>query len=65
MTAPAISSPTGTETEDIDGPPSLRALTRYFLHLGTVGFGGPVVLVERMRRDLQEARRWFTRAEYI
>jgi chromate transporter len=37
---------------------------RYFLHLGTVGFGGPVVLVERMRRELQEARGWFTRQEF-
>ncbi|HKH93740.1 MAG TPA: chromate efflux transporter [Gemmatimonadaceae bacterium] len=43
---------------------SLRALTRYFLGLGTWGFGGPVVLVERMRRDLQERLGWFTAAEY-
>jgi len=27
---------------------TLRGLFRYFLWLGTVGFGGPVVLVERM-----------------
>ena len=43
---------------------TLRELFTYFLLLGTVGFGGPVVLVERMRRDLQEERRWFTTAEY-
>jgi chromate transporter len=43
---------------------SLRGLVLYFLGLGTWGFGGPVVLVERMRRDLQEAREWFTVAEY-
>ena len=43
---------------------NLRALVLYFLGLGTWGFGGPVVLVERMRRDLQEARGWFTVAEY-
>jgi len=43
---------------------SLHALVFYFLGLGTWGFGGPVVLVERMRRDLQEARGWFTREEY-
>ena len=42
----------------------LRDLFRYFLWLGTVGFGGPVVLVERMRRDLHEDRRWFSSAEY-
>src|SRR6476619_1572634 len=45
-------------------PATLRELFTYFLVLGTVGFGGPVVLVERMRRDLQEDRRWFTAAEY-
>jgi len=27
---------------------------RYFARFGAVGFGGPVVLVERMRHDLQE-----------
>ena len=44
--------------------PTLRRLVLYFLGLGTWGFGGPVVLVERMRRDLQEARGWFTEADY-
>jgi chromate transporter len=39
-------------------------ITRYFVRLGTVGFGGPVVLVERMRHDLQEARGWYSAAEY-
>lgn len=43
---------------------SVSALSRYFLRLGTVGFGGPVVLVERMRRDLQEERGWFTADKY-
>ena len=64
MTAPAISSASGAESGPAGARPSLRALARYFLYLGTVGFGGPVVLVERMRRDLQEARGWFTREEY-
>ncbi|MGZ3712679.1 MAG: chromate transporter [Bdellovibrionota bacterium] len=36
----------------------------YFLKLGTVGFGGPVVLCEHMRRDLVEKRGWITPAEY-
>jgi chromate transporter len=43
---------------------TLRALLAYFLGLGTWGFGGPAVLVERMRRDLQEERGWFTADEY-
>jgi chromate transporter len=45
-------------------PVTLGALVRYFLYLGTFVFGGPVVLVERMRRDLQESRGWFTEREY-
>ena len=46
------------------GDVSLGALVRYFAWLGTVGFGGPVILVERMRRDLQEERGWYTHAEF-
>lgn len=39
-------------------------MAAYFLRLGTVGFGGPVVLIEHMRRDLHERRRWYTETEY-
>jgi len=44
-------------------PPG-AALVRYFLQLGTLGFGGPVALVGAMRRDLVETRGWLTDAEY-
>lgn len=44
--------------------PTRARLALYFLGLGTWGFGGPVVLVERMRRDLVEERAWFTEADY-
>lgn len=37
---------------------------RYFLTLGTVGFGGPIALVGYMQRDLVEERRWVTEREY-
>ncbi len=48
-----------------DAPPySLRDLVVYFLHLGTVGFGGPIALVGYMQRDLVEARRWITLKDY-
>ena len=43
---------------------SLRALTGYFLKLGTIGFGGPVALVGFMHRDLVEQRRWITEDTY-
>jgi chromate transporter len=44
--------------------PSLPELTRYFLRLGTLGFGGPVALVAAMRRDLVETRAWIPAEEY-
>jgi chromate transporter len=45
-------------------PCSVRDLVRYFLWLGTTGFGGPIALVGFMQRDLVEERGWFTPDEY-
>src|SRR4051812_23918470 len=45
-------------------PPSLSAMVRYFLKLGALGFGGPVVLCEHMRRDLVDEKYWITSQEY-
>ena len=45
-------------------PYSLVALARYFLKLGTIGFGGPVALVGYMYRDVVEARRWIGEDDY-
>jgi chromate transporter len=45
-------------------PYSLGELTAYFLKLGTIGFGGPVALVEYMRRDLVERRGWISDKDY-
>ncbi len=39
-------------------------LARYFLRLGTTGFGGPIALVGRMQRDLVEERGWFSAEEF-
>jgi chromate transporter len=43
---------------------SLGQLVRYFLRLGTLGFGGPVALVGYMRRDLVDQRKWVTEEEF-
>jgi chromate transporter len=45
-------------------PCTLAGLVRYFLWLGTTGFGGPIALVGFMQRDLVEERGWFTAEEY-
>ena len=42
----------------------LGAFVRYFLYLGTLGFGGPTALVGFMHRDLVEQRRWISEDEY-
>jgi chromate transporter len=38
---------------------------RYFLGLGTWGFGGPIATVGYMQRDLVERRNWMTRADFV
>src|SRR5712671_3602826 len=43
---------------------SLGQLVRYFLYLGSLGFGGPVALAGFMHRDLVEERRWIPEEEY-
>jgi chromate transporter len=43
---------------------SRRQITAYFLKLGTIGFGGPVALIDYMRRDLVEERKWITEEDY-
>src|SRR5688572_28915564 len=43
---------------------SVAQLTKYFLKLGTIGFGGPVALVGYMHRDLVEQRKWITEEDY-
>ena len=43
---------------------SLAQLTKYFLRLGIIGFGGPVALVGYMHHDLVEDRKWISDQEY-
>jgi chromate transporter len=45
--------------------PTTAELLKYFLYLGSLGFGGPVALVGYMQRDLVEKRQWFTKQEYM
>jgi chromate transporter len=44
--------------------PSLREMILYFLKLGTIVFGGPIVLCEDMRRELVERKKWISPEEY-
>src|SRR5712691_11341606 len=64
-------SPCGRGREEVlrMEPPStmprvrIRDLVKYYLRLGTVGFGGPVALVGQMERELVEERKWLTKEE--
>jgi chromate transporter len=49
----------------VSEPRTTWSLVRYFLYLGTLGFGGPVALVGYMQRDLVERRAWFTKQDYF
>lgn len=64
-------TPTNTGTDHADSepavahPPGFASFVRYFLGLGTWGFGGPIATVGYMQRDLVERRHWMTRADFV
>src|SRR5499425_295449 len=41
----------------------IKDLVRYYLRLGTLGFGGPVALVGQMERELVGGKKWLTKEE--
>ncbi len=43
---------------------TLADLIKYFLKLGTIGFGGPVALVGYMHRDLVENKKWINDSDF-
>jgi chromate transporter len=61
-TSQKIDSTSAQPSEPV--PYTLWQLVRYFLRLGTLGFGGPVALVGYMQRDLVEERGWIAEADY-
>lgn len=52
----------GTTAGDTVG---LTPVLRYFLRLGTVGFGGPIAVVGYMQRDLVERRGWIGKQSFL
>lgn len=41
----------------------IRDLVGYYLHLGSLGFGGPVALCGQMEKELVQERKWLTKDE--
>jgi len=60
----AAAPPTAPAPAPAQPQRTLAGLVRYFLRLGSSGFGGPIALAGYMRRDLVDERGWFTEAEY-
>lgn len=48
-----------------DAPIPFRRYVRYFLGLGTWGFGGPIATVGYMQRDLVERKGWISRGDFL
>lgn len=54
------------EGELSDGTPvGFAKFLRYFLGLGSLGFGGPIATVGYMQRDLVEKRHWMSRQDLV
>ena len=60
-----MSSPEHDESSPEGTQPPLRTFLRYFLGLGTWGFGGPIASVGYMQRDLVERRRWLSSEDFL
>lgn len=43
---------------------SLFALFKYFLYVGATAFGGPLAIIESIRNDLVNKKRWLTQTEF-
>jgi chromate transporter len=54
-----------TETPKERAKPSFRDFLRYFLGLGTWGFGGPIATVGYMQRDLVGGRHWVPERDFL
>jgi chromate transporter len=60
-----VSEPTPADAATAPAEPTMRDLLRYFLGLGTWGFGGPIATVGYMQRDLVERRSWLSERDFL
>ena len=56
---------TATTSEGGEKQSRLRDFVRYFLRLGTLGFGGPIALAGHMQKDLVDERKWVSSQDYV
>src|SRR5207253_8432344 len=55
----------GSEPPAPTESPTFASVIRYFLGLGTWGFGGPIATVGYMQRDLVGRRGWLERQDFL
>ena len=55
----------GSPGQDAGARIPIWDLVRYFLRLGTLGFGGPVALCGQMEKELVQEKRWVTKEEML
>jgi len=60
-----VSEPAGEHGPSPASPIPFARFVRYFLGLGTWGFGGPIATVGYMQRDLVERRGWLDRQDFL
>jgi len=61
-----VTEPAADGDQPQPAPPiPFARFVRYFLGLGTWGFGGPIATVGYMQRDLVERRRWLDRQDFL
>lgn len=49
----------------MENNPTLRDITKLFLKLGIIGFGGPAVHIAMMRKEVVEKRKWLTEQHFL
>jgi chromate transporter len=56
---------TAVSIESGETQPRLPEFLLYFLHLGSLGFGGPIALAGYMQKELVEERKWVSSQDYV
>ena len=65
MSTPSNQRGPSIEPGESAAVPGLWEFLRYFLKLGTLGFGGPIALAGHMQKDLVEDRKWISNQDYL
>ncbi len=60
-----MATPMESPEQTVDKQSGFDRFLRYFLSLGTFGFGGPIATVGYMQRDLVEKRGWLAKQQFL